>query len=136
MAILIPPALLVVADLCSFEGAKLEPALEKVHFLHLLVLSSKDFPISADIFIDLYLECDFNKRRAMVQKKRHLINRKSMVEVIYRKSSKSSRKLKEPPRSGDRSDQTWSPDDYGNIQSKKKKKIAAQGGCIKSRGKS
>jgi hypothetical protein len=61
----------------------------------------------------------------MVQKKRHLINRKSMVEVIYRKSSKSSRKLNEPPKSGDRSDQTWDPDDYGNIQSQKKKKIAA-----------
>ena len=56
----------------------------------------------------------------MVQKKRHLINRKSMVEVIYRKSSKSSRKLNEPPKSGDRPDQTWDPDDYGNIQSKKK----------------
>jgi hypothetical protein len=56
----------------------------------------------------------------MVQKKRHLINRKSMVEVIYRKSSKSPRKLNEPPKSGDRSDQTWNPDDFENIQSKKK----------------
>ncbi len=30
----------------------------------------------------------------MVQKKRHLINRKSMVEVIYRKSSKFLPKIK------------------------------------------
>jgi len=56
----------------------------------------------------------------MVQKKRHLINRKSMVEVIYRKSSKSSRKLNEPPKSGDRPDQAWEPDDYGNTQPQKK----------------
>ena len=56
----------------------------------------------------------------MVQKKRHLINRKSMVEVIYRKSRKSFRNLNEPPKSGDRPEQTWDPDDYGNIQSKKK----------------
>jgi hypothetical protein len=56
----------------------------------------------------------------MVQKKRHLINRKSMVEVIYRKSSKSSRKLNESPKSGDRSDQTWEPDDGGNTQPPKK----------------
>ncbi len=56
----------------------------------------------------------------MVQKKRHLINRKSMVEVIYRKSSKSPRKLNESPKSGDRSDQIWNPDDSENIQSKKK----------------
>jgi len=59
----------------------------------------------------------------MVQKKRHLINGKSMVEVIYRKSSKSPRKLNEPPKSGDRSGQTWDPDDCGNIQSKKSKKL-------------
>jgi len=56
----------------------------------------------------------------MVQKKRHLINRKSMVEVIYRKSSKSSRKIDEQPKSGGESDQTSKPDDYENIQSKKK----------------
>jgi hypothetical protein len=62
----------------------------------------------------------------MVQKKRHFINRKSMVEVIYRKNTKSPRKSNEPPRSGDKSDQTWNPDDYGNIQSKKKKELAAQ----------
>jgi hypothetical protein len=55
-----------------------------------------------------------------VQKKRQFINRKSMVEVIYRKSSKSSRKLNEPPKSGDKSDQLWDPDDCGNIQSKNK----------------
>jgi hypothetical protein len=56
----------------------------------------------------------------MVQKKRQFINGKSVVEVIYRKNGKSPRKLNESPKSGDRSDQTWNPDDYGNIQSKKK----------------
>jgi len=49
-----------------------------------------------------------------------------MVEVIYRKNAKSPRKSNEPPRSGDKSDQTWNPDDYENIQSKKKKELAAQ----------
>jgi hypothetical protein len=56
----------------------------------------------------------------MVQKKRHLINRKSMVEVIYRKSSKSSRKINDRPKSGGGSDQTSKPDDHENILSKKK----------------
>jgi hypothetical protein len=58
-----------------------------------------------------------------VQKKRHLINGRSMVEVIYRKSSKSPRKLNEPPNSGDRSDQAWDPEDYGNPSPKKSKKL-------------
>ena len=62
----------------------------------------------------------------MVQKKRQFINGKSLVEVIYRKNSKSPRKLNESPNPGDRSDQTLDPDDYGNIQSPQKQKIAEQ----------
>jgi hypothetical protein len=56
----------------------------------------------------------------MVKKKRHFINGKSMVEVIYRKNSNSPRKLNAPPKSGDRSDQIWDANDHGNAQPKKK----------------
>ena len=56
----------------------------------------------------------------MVQKKRHFINGKSVVEVIYRKNNKSPQKLNEPPKTDDRSDQAWDPGDYGNIQPSKK----------------
>jgi hypothetical protein len=56
----------------------------------------------------------------MVQKKRHFVNGKSLVKVIYRKRFKSPRKLTEPPKAGDRPDQTWDVADGGNVRSKKK----------------
>ena len=58
----------------------------------------------------------------MVQKKRHLIHGKSMVEVIYRKASKSSRRLNEPENSGDESNPLLDPADPGNTRFKQKDK--------------
>ena len=84
-----------------------------------MLISYKDFPFCADIFLDT-LKYAFNIRRSMVQKKRHFINGKSMVEVIYRKNSKSPRKMNETTKTGERSDETWNLNDFGNIQTKKK----------------
>lgn len=60
----------------------------------------------------------------MVQKKRHLIHGKSMVEVIYRKSSKSARKSTEPGISGSESNPILDPADQGNTRFKKTDKKA------------
>ncbi|MEE4604491.1 MAG: hypothetical protein V2J65_24630 [Desulfobacteraceae bacterium] len=56
----------------------------------------------------------------MVQKKRHFINGKSLVKVIYRKRIKSPRQVNEPPKAGDRSDQTRDLADDVNVRSRKK----------------
>ena len=63
----------------------------------------------------------------MVQKKRHLIHGKSMVEVIYRKASKSSPRINEPGNSGDKLNPFLDPADDGNARYKKRdKKLAME----------
>lgn len=63
----------------------------------------------------------------MVQKKRHLIHGKTMVEVIYRKSSKPPRRENEQEGSGDESDSGLDPVDKGtNPYNKKEKKVGME----------
>ena len=56
----------------------------------------------------------------MVQKKRHFIHGKSMVEVIYRKSGKPSRGLNGTSNSADESIPPLDPVDHENARSRKK----------------
>ena len=63
----------------------------------------------------------------MVQKKRHLIHGKTMVEVIYRKSSKPSRRLNETADSEDESNSGLdSVDKDNNPFNKREKKVGME----------